>query len=139
MTKDDLENLSALNRELKHDLERLHELEAAVSGRTSSISGLPHIGVLQDHIGLYLGIIDELNHIIMERVLKSVLEYAKLNQFVNNIDDPLIRQAILHHYVDGLSWHQTAARIGGGNTADGIRLKVDRYLQMQNRQRNHEE
>ena len=58
MTKEDLENLSALNRELERDMERLRELQAAASGRTSSISGLPHIAVLQDRSGLYLGIID---------------------------------------------------------------------------------
>ena len=139
MTKEDLENLSALNRELERDMERLRELQAAASGRTSSISGLPHIGVLQDRIGLYLGIIDERKRIIMDRVLESILEYAKLNELVNSIDDPLIRQAVLRHYAEGLTWRQTATRIGGGNTADGIRLKVDRYLQMQNRQRNHEE
>ena len=99
MTKEDLENLSALNRELERD------------------------------------IIDELKRIIMDRVLESILEYAKLNEFVNSIDDPLIRQAVLHHYADGLTWRQTATRIGGGNTADGIRLKVDRYLHTQNRQK----
>ncbi|MGO5029032.1 hypothetical protein [Candidatus Agathobaculum pullicola] len=72
--------------------------------------------------------IDELKKIIMERVLESILEYAKLNAFVNNIGDPLLRQIILYRYVDGLQWRQIAARIGGRNTEDSVRNCVNRYL-----------
>lgn len=128
MTKDELERLSVLNIELKRDLERLCELRSIVSGRTSSLSGLPHIGMLRDNTGLYLSMIDELKKIIMDRVLKSILEYAKLNAFVNNIGDPLLRQIILYRYVDGLQWRQIAARIGGRNTEDSVRNCVNRYL-----------
>lgn len=128
MTKDELERLSVLNIELKRDLERLCELRSIVSGRTSSLSGLPHIGMLRDNTGLYLSMIDELKKIIMERVLESILEYAKLNAFVNNIGDPLLRQIILYRYVDGLQWRQIAARIGGRNTEDSVRNCVNRYL-----------
>lgn len=128
MTKDELERLSVLNIELKRDLERLCELRSIVSGRTSSLSGLPHIGMLRDNTGLYLSMIDELKQIIMERVLESILEYAKPNAFVNNIGDPLLRQIILYRYVDGLQWRQIAARIGGRNTEDSVRNCVNRYL-----------
>lgn len=108
MTKEELERLSVLNIELNRDLERLYELRSIISGRTSSL--------------------EELNQIIMDRVLKSIVEYAKLNAFVNNIDDPLLRQIILYRYVDGLQWRQIAARIGGNNTEDSVRNCVNRYL-----------
>ena len=128
MSKEELEHLKILNRELEHDLRRLRELESAVSGHTSSISGLPHIGVLQDNVSLYISIIDELKQIIMERVLESILEYAKLNAFINEIDDPLLRQILLSRYVDGLQWDQIAALIGGDNTAGSVRKIAERYL-----------
>jgi len=60
VTKADLEHLWHLNRAIARDLERLHELQSALSGRTSSISGLPHTGILKDNTGLYVAIIDEL-------------------------------------------------------------------------------
>lgn len=128
MTKDELERLSVLNIELRRDFERLCELQSIASGRTSSISGLPHIGMLRDNTGLYVSIIDELKQIIMQRVLESILEYAKLNAFVNDIPDPLLRQIILYRFVDGLKWRQIAARIGGNNTEDSVRNCVNRYL-----------
>ncbi len=77
---------------------------------------------------MYLALIDELKQLIMTRVLNSILEYAELNKFVNDIDDPLLRQVILYRYVDGLQWRQIAARIGGNNTEDSVRLMVSRYL-----------
>ena len=128
MTKADLEHLWHLNRAIARDLERLHELQSALSGRTSSISGLPHTGILKDNTGLYVAIIDELKQTIMERVLDSILEYAKLNAFINEITDPLLRQILLYRYVDNLKWPQIAARIGGDNTAGSVRKIVDRYL-----------
>lgn len=128
MSKEELEHLRSLNRELEHDLRRLHELESAVSGRTSSISGLPHIGVLQDNVSLYISIIDELKRVIMDRVLESILEYAKLNAFINGIEDPLLRQILLYRYVDNLQWRQIAARVGGDNTASSVRKIAERYL-----------
>lgn len=128
MTKADLEHLWHLNRAIARDLERLHELQSALSGRTSSISGLPHTGILKDNTGLYVAIIDELKQAIMERVLDSILEYAKLNAFINDITDPLLRQILLYRYVDNLQWPQIAARIGGDNTAGSVRKIVDRYL-----------
>ena len=128
MTKADLEHLWHLNRAIARDLERLHELQSALSGRTSSISCLPHTGILKDNTGLFVAIIDELKQAIMERVLDSILEYAKLNAFINDITDPLLRQILLYRYVDNLKWPQIAARIGGDNTAGSVRKIVDRYL-----------
>lgn len=45
MTKSDLEQLTLLNSEISRDLERLQELYALLTGCTSSIRGLPHIGL----------------------------------------------------------------------------------------------
>lgn len=128
MTHDELSQLSALNREIDRDVERLHELQSALSGHTSSISGLPHMGILKDNVSLYLSIIDELKHQIIERVLDSIEQYAKLNAFVNSIDDPLIRQIILYRYIDKLQWRQIVARIGGNNSEEALRAALTRYL-----------
>ena len=68
---------------------------------------------LQDNVSLYISIIDELKRVIMDRVLESILEYAKLNAFINGIEDPLLRQILLYRYVDNLQWRQIAARVAG--------------------------
>lgn len=49
-------------------------------------------------------------------------------EYIDNIDDSLIRQIIILRYVNGLTWEQVAASIGGNNTADSVRMMHDRFL-----------
>jgi DNA-directed RNA polymerase specialized sigma24 family protein len=39
-----------------------------------------------------------------------------------------VARIINYKYLDGLTWEQTAARMGGGNTAEGVRKAVRRWL-----------
>lgn len=49
-------------------------------------------------------------------------------EYIDNIDDSQIRQVITLRYINGLSWDQVAASMGGNNTADSIRMAHNRYL-----------
>lgn len=55
----------------------------------------------------------------------------RIEQFVNDIPDNLTLRAVKLRYIDGnkkMSWNKIARKIGGGNTADSIRMLVTRYL-----------
>ncbi len=54
---------------------------------------------------------------------------AEILAFVEGIDDSLLRQIIVLRHVNGLSWRQVAREVGGGNTADGVRMLHDRYFE----------
>ncbi len=58
--------------------------------------------------------------------LMDLLE--EINKYIEGIDDSLLRQIISLRHVNGLTWDQVAASIGGGNTADGVRKMHDRFL-----------
>lgn len=130
MTKSDLEQLTLLNAEIARDLERLQELHALLTGSTSSISGLPHIGLLRtnDKIGDFVSMIEVLKQEIRERVLESATRYVQIWAYINAVHDPLVRQIIALRYIDGLPWQQVANKIGGGLSADHARIILDRYL-----------
>ena len=66
---------------------------------------------------------------IAERMKRCAAEIARLEAYITAIDDSLTRQAFVLRFSDGLSWRAVAYRIGGGNTADGIRMQCVRYLQ----------
>ncbi len=53
---------------------------------------------------------------------------AEILEFVEGIDDSLLRQIIVLRHVNGLSWRQVARKIGGGNTGDSVRKMHDRFL-----------
>ena len=52
----------------------------------------------------------------------------EIEEYINTIDDSLTRQILSLRYVNGLTWEQVAASIGGGNTADSVRKVAERFL-----------
>ncbi len=53
---------------------------------------------------------------------------TEINTYIEGIDDSLLRQIIILRHVNGLTWEQVAAHIGGGNTGDSVRKMHDRYF-----------
>lgn len=53
---------------------------------------------------------------------------GETNEFIEKIDDSLVRQIISLRYVSGLTWEQVAVNIGGNNTADSVRKVAERFL-----------
>ena len=55
-------------------------------------------------------------------------ELAYLRGFIARIDDALTRRIFELRYIDGCSWERVAERVGGGNTAEAVRKRHNRYL-----------
>ena len=55
----------------------------------------------------------------------------RLEGYIDSIDDPMVRDMFVYRFVRGFTWVKTAHKIGGGNTADGVRMTVKRYLEKQ--------
>jgi len=53
---------------------------------------------------------------------------SEVEQYINSIEDCRIRRAIRFKFVDKLTWVATAKKLGGGNTADGVRKMVERFI-----------
>jgi len=65
----------------------------------------------------------------LQRRVKDLMDLLEeINEYIADIDDSLLRQIVTLRHVNGLTWDQVAASIGGGNTADGVRKMHDRYL-----------
>ena len=72
---------------------------------------------------------------ISESLQREILELRKLKReiedFVFGIEDRMIKNVLLYRYILGgkkKSWQEIAFMVGGGNTAEGIRKLVKRYL-----------
>jgi hypothetical protein len=65
----------------------------------------------------------------LQRRLDELMELVEeTNEYIHTIDDSLMRQILSLRYINGLTWEQVAAHIGGGNTADSVRKAADRFL-----------
>jgi len=66
----------------------------------------------------------------LQRRVEDLIDLvAEINEYVEQIDDSLIRQIITLRHVNGLTWRQVAREIGGRNTAESIRKLHDRYFE----------
>lgn len=127
MTIKELSQLYHLNREIEQEKSRLQELEAAATDTSAKISGLPHVGGLSDKTAIAAQIADS-KAIIEAKIALSVVEYNRLNRYINSVEDSLTRQILSLRFVNGLSWNQVAASIGEGYTACSVRQIARRYI-----------
>ena len=57
---------------------------------------------------------------------ETELEY--LRNYIANIDDALTRRIFELRYINQYSWDQVARKVGGGNTAEAVRKRHNRYI-----------
>ena len=129
MTKKELSQLYWLKREIEEDRRRLDELEAiAASPASPRYDGMPHAPGAGDSLACMAAEIADLKAIISAKRQQCIHERNRLERYISGISDSLTRQIFTYRFVNGLSWHQAAARVGG-NTADSVRMRVNRYLE----------
>ncbi|WP_462384793.1 hypothetical protein [Intestinibacillus massiliensis] len=112
MTRKELSQLYWLNREIAEEKRRLAELEAAASGCTAKITGLPHVPGAYDRLGDLSALIAEQRDLVARKVRRSIAEYNRLNRFIASVDDAQMRVILSLRYVKGLSWQQVAFAVG---------------------------
>lgn len=129
MTLKELSQLYYLNREIEMDQRRLRELEARALPGAQVITGMPHSTGVSDIVGTCAAEIADLRGIIEAKHQQCLYERSRLERYISSIDDSLLRQIFTYRFVNGLPWQQVAACVGGGNTGDGCRMAVKRYLE----------
>lgn len=129
MTLKELSQLYYLNREIEMDQRRLRELELKALPGAQVITGMPHGSSVADIVGRYAAEIADLRGIIEAKHQQCLYERSRLERYIADIDDSLLRQIFTYRFVNGLPWLQVAACIGGGNTADSVRVACNRYIE----------
>ena len=129
MTKKELSQLYWLNREIEQYKKRLKELEdLSTNDTTGEITGMPHGAGCSDKVGNCAAEMADLKALIELSIQKCWYELNRLNRYIESVGDSLIRQILIYRYVNGFTWNQVAANIGGGNTADGVKKACYRFL-----------
>lgn len=126
MTQKELSQIRYLKTEIEQDAERLQEFEK------HSISGLFYEEKLSPETA---AIIEQCKRILDAKRKKNIEEYARLCRYIEGIEDDFMRQIIVLRYINGYNWVQVAMNIGGGNTAEGVRIAHKRFLKAEERQR----
>ena len=134
MTRQKLKQIRHLKREIELLQEQIVHLEAEIV--TDKVRGsLPHHPWVETSFKItgfdrieYAQKMDKLKRKLQRRVDDLLDLRAEIFEWVEGIEDSLLRQVIILRHVNGLSWRQVAREIGGGNTGDSVRKMHDRFL-----------
>lgn len=134
MTLKELSQLYYLNREIEMDKERLRALRARASAPGSpDYDGKPKSPNYENRLERYVAEIVDLEAIISAKITQCQHERNRLERYIADIPDSLTRQIFTLRFINGLTWQQIAFSVGGGNTGEGMRKRVYRYLGQENK------
>lgn len=98
-------------------------------GGVAKITGMPHVAANGSSVENHAILIAEQRALIDCLVKRSIIEYNRLSRYIASVRDCRMRMILSLRHIDGMSWTRIAMRIGGGNTADSIRMAHQRFLQ----------
>lgn len=134
MTLKELSQLYYLNLEIERDQERLKVLCAKASVPSGSkITGMPVGGGRINLLERYAAEIVDLEAVIAAKQQRCIHERHRLERYIAEIPDSLTRQIFQLRFINGLNWVKIAFSLGGGNTEEGVRKRVYRYLEQANK------
>lgn len=131
MTAKELSQLYYLNREIEMLQKKLTDLEARASSPAGpNLTGMPSgKGFTDNRVARFAAEIVDLQAIIAAKQIQCIHERNRLERWIIDIPDSLLRQIFSLRYISGLPWLQVALHIGGNNTADSVRMQHNRYLE----------
>ncbi len=128
MTKNELEQIYYLNRELKMWERELAELKAQSLVRSPQLSAVRSQNI-SDKVGDRAQKKADLEAFIKAK--KDELQDArdKALRYIADIPDSLTRMIIYYHCVSLMSWRRVAYEVGGANTEESVRKIYTRFFE----------
>lgn len=128
MTKKELSKLYYLKKEIEQLRRQIAELEAVATNCSTRITGLPSGKGISDKIGNYAAQIADLKALLDLNLKKCFYELNRLNRYIEEVDEQLIKQIMIYRFENQMSWMQIEKAMGGKNRAESLRKKLYRYL-----------
>lgn len=134
MTITELSQFYHLSREITDLRRRIRELEARAEPHAARLSDMPKSGRGGDATAEIAVELAEARQRLSDELKQRRAERARLEWYIRGVPDAYIRRIMRFRYVDGLSWQAVAFRMGGRNTASGVRMAVFRYVDKEEKQ-----
>ena len=128
--KKQLSQIYWLNKEQKmwqRELDRINNQSLAKGQDFTKV--IPHGSSTEGKPEQVTVTLEELKRLIDEQTQKIEAEKQKMMQYILTLEDSQLRQIILYRCVCLFPWKVVATEIGGGNTADSVRKRFERFLE----------
>lgn len=133
MTFKEMNQLYYLNREIENDKRKLNQLRNLLTSPYGSKPlTFPKNIPKENKTVNYITEISDLENVINAKIKRCLQERVRLEEYIAQIPDSLTRQIFTYRFINGLSFTQISIMIGGGNSAAGVRKRVERYFNREN-------
>lgn len=127
MTRDDLKQIFYLNKEIKMWQEELDRIQCKSLTGGQEITGMPNgKGGKSDRVGDMAVDTVEIETIVKGKLAEIQMQRKKIMQFIEDIDDSLLRQIVFFRNVSCMNWSQVARELG--STENCVKQIYSRYF-----------
>lgn len=65
---------------------------------------------------------------IVGLLAQAQIQQKKIIEYIQGIDDSLMRQIIFYRHISCMTWNEVASAIGGGNTEGSVKMQYNRFF-----------
>lgn len=112
MTREELKQIYYLNKEVKMWQKELERLQCMSLIKGQQITGMPHVPGVSDKVGDLAATMADIEVIIRGKLAEIQMQRKRIIEYINSIDDSLLRQIIFLRNVSCMSWNQIANELG---------------------------
>jgi hypothetical protein len=112
LTKEELKQIYYLNKEVKMWQKELEKLQCRSLVKGQEITGMPFGTGTSDKVGNMATEMADIEAIIRGKLAEIQIQRKKIIEYINSIDDSLLRQIMFLRNVSCMSWNQIANELG---------------------------
>jgi len=112
VTREELKQIYYLNKEVKMWQKELERLQYMSLIKGQQITGMPHVPGVSDKVGDLAATMADIETIIRGKLAEIQMQRKRIIEYINSIDDSLLRQIMFLRNVSCMSWNQIANELG---------------------------
>ena len=129
MTKEELNQIYYLEKEIKMWRKALNRLQSRSLLPSQEITGMPFGTGTSDKVGNHAVTEVDIKDKIETLQEKAIEEQYKVLNYIQTIDDSLMKQIIYYRHVLCMKWNEVAKALESSNSPDNLRIMHDRFLE----------
>ena len=127
LTKDELKQIYYINKEIQMWQRELEKIRSQGLVKSPTISDMPKGGQKFD-ISDYVSAIADYEAVIRGLLAKVQIQRKKIIEYIEGVDDSLMKQIIFYRCVSCMTWQKVADAVGGNNTENSVKKAYSRFL-----------
>ena len=108
----------------------LNKLRSKSLVKGQGITDMPHTPGTSDKVGNLATNMAEIEMIINGKLAEIQIKRKDIMNYIDGIDDSMMRQIIYLRNVCCMSWNEVANTVGGNNTENSVKKMYSRYLKV---------